>query len=299
MFNEAITKDPTVFAIPVFITLIVIEVLIDSKQKLKLYNLKDSAACISMGLGSVVIGLLTKTVAFLAFTWVFQFRLFEIPNTWWMWGLLLLADDFTFYWYHRMAHEIRFFWAAHVQHHSSENMNFSVALRQSWMEPFFKFILWLWIPLLGFSPVNVLIMQAISLVYQFFPHTKLIGKLGPVEWIFNTPSHHRVHHATQVEYLDKNHAGMLIIWDRFFGTFQKEKEVPVYGLTVNIDTYNPLKIATHEYASIWQDMRRAKKFSDKIKYLFKSPGWSHDGENKTSKELQRQLKEATSSSVNK
>ena len=289
MFNEAITKDPTVFAIPVFIALIVIEAIIDTRKKLKLYEFKDSAACITMGLGSVVIGLLTKTIAFLVFLWIYQFRIFEIPSTWWMWGLLLLADDFTFYWYHRMAHEIRFFWAAHVQHHSSENMNFSVALRQSWGEPFIKFLFWTWLPLIGFSPVNILIMQAVNLVYQFFPHTKLVGKLGPIEWIFNTPSHHRVHHATQVEYLDRNHAGILIIWDRMFGTFQKETETPTYGLTVNIDTYNPLKIATHEYISIWKDIKRANKFSDKLKYLINPPGWSHDGENKTSKELRKQL----------
>ena len=206
-----------------------------------------------------------------------------------MWGLLLLADDVTFYWYHRLAHQIRFFWAAHVQHHSSEHMNFSVALRQSWGEPFIKFLFYIWLPFIGFNPVYILIMQAISLVYQFFPHTKLVGKLGPIEWIFNTPSHHRVHHATQVQYLDKNHAGILIIWDRMFGTFQKEIEVPTYGITVNINSFNPLKIASHEYISLWQDIRRAKKLSHKIKYLINPPGWSHDGENRTSKELQRQL----------
>lgn len=289
MFNEAITNDPTVFAIPVFIALIIVEVLINAKKNLNLYRFKDSAANISMGLGSVVIGLLTKTFAFFVFLWIYQFRLFEIPNTWWMWGLLLLADDVTFYWYHRLAHQIRFFWAAHVQHHSSEYMNFSVALRQSWGEPFIKFLFWLWLPFIGFHPIYILIMQAISLVYQFFPHTKLVGKLGPIEWIFNSPSHHRVHHATQVQYLDKNHAGILIIWDRMFGTFQKEIEVPIYGITENINSFSPLKIASHEYISLWQDIRRAKKFSDKINYLIKPPGWSHDGENRTSKELQRQL----------
>ena len=289
MFNEAITNDPTVFAIPVFVALIIIEVVINAKKNLNLYKFKDSSANITMGLGSVVIGLLTKTFAFFVFLWIYQFRLFEIPNTWWMWGLLLLADDVTFYWYHRLAHQIRFFWAAHVQHHSSEHMNFSVALRQSWGEPFIKFLFYIWLPFIGFNPVYILIMQAISLVYQFFPHTKLVGKLGPIEWIFNTPSHHRVHHATQVQYLDKNHAGILIIWDRMFGTFQKEIEVPIYGITENINSFSPLKIASHEYISLWQDIRRSKKLSDKIKYLINPPGWSHDGENRTSKELQRQL----------
>jgi sterol desaturase/sphingolipid hydroxylase (fatty acid hydroxylase superfamily) len=241
MLNEAITNDPTVFAIPVFIALIIIEVVINAKKNLNLYKFKDSTANITMGLGSVVIGLLTKTFAFFVFLWIYQFRLFEIPNTWWMWGLLLLADDVTFYWYHRLAHQIRFFWAAHVQHHSSEHMNFSVALRQSWGEPFIKFLFWIWLPFIGFNPVYILIMQAISLVYQFFPHTKLIGKLGPIEWIFNTPSHHRVHHATQVQYLDKNHAGILIIWDRMFGTFMYGDPNEIqYGLDIadHIDDEN-------------------------------------------------------------
>lgn len=288
--NPALTNDPTVYAIPVFIAFIIIELVISVRRSLKLYELKDSAACISMGLGVVVIGVLMKSIAFAVFTYLYQFRLFDLGNAWWMWLLLLLADDFTFYWYHRIAHEVRFFWAAHVQHHSSEKMNLSVALRQSWGEPFFKFAFWLWLPLVGFSPINILIMQAINLVYQFFPHTKLVKNLGPIEWIFNTPSHHRVHHATQVEYLDKNHAGILIIWDRMFGTFQKEKEDPIYGITQNIDTFNPLKIATHEYVNLWRDVKRAPKFSDKLKYIFYPPGWSHDGPNQTSKYLQSKLK---------
>jgi sterol desaturase/sphingolipid hydroxylase (fatty acid hydroxylase superfamily) len=210
----------------------------------------------------------------------------------WMWTLLLFADDFSFYWHHRMSHSVRFLWAAHIQHHSSQRMNFSVALRQSWGEPFYKYMFYLWMPLVGFHPIYMMIMQAFSLIYQFFQHTELVGKLGPIEWLFNTPSHHRVHHATQVKYLDRNHAGILIIWDRLFGTFEPEDKnlKPVYGITVNIESHSPLVIATHEYKAIWKDVKRADKWSDKMKYIFNPPGWSHDGPNQTSKHLQNQLK---------
>ena len=292
MFNEAINQDPTVYAIPVFIVLIALELFIDIRQKLKLYESKDTAACISMGLGVILIGLLTKTMYFFFYSWIFQFRIFDLENTWWMWVLLLFADDFSFYWHHRLSHEVRILWAAHVQHHSSERLNLAVALRQSWGEPFYKYLFYCWIPLLGFDPIYIFVMQAVSLIYQFFQHTELVGKLGPIEWIFNTPSHHRVHHAVQHQYLDRNHAGILIIWDRIFGTFVKEKkeDKPIYGITNNIKSFNPLVIASHEYINIWTDVKRADKFSVKLKYLFYPPGWSHSGENRTSKHLRSKLK---------
>jgi sterol desaturase/sphingolipid hydroxylase (fatty acid hydroxylase superfamily) len=291
MFNEAIDQDPTVFAIPIFIACILIEAFLDYRQQLKLYHTKDTAACISMGIGVVFIGLITKTFYFFVFHLIYQFRIFELENIWWMWALLFFADDFSFYWHHRMSHQVRFLWAAHVQHHSSTKMNFSVALRQSWMEPFYKYLFYLWIPLLGFNPLYIFIMQAFSLIYQFFQHTELVRSLGPIGWVFNTPSHHRVHHAVQHKYLDRNHAGILIIWDRLFGTFVKEdlKDLPVYGITENIKSYNPAIIATHEYVNLWRDLKRANKLSDKLKYLFYPPGWSHDGENRTSNYLRRQL----------
>ena len=292
MFNEVINQDPTVYAIPFFIVLIVVEVILDIRQKLNLYELKDTAACISMGLGVIIIGLFTKTIYFLLYTFIFQYRLFDLDNTWWMWVLLLLADDFTFYWNHRLSHEIRILWASHVQHHSSQRLNLAVALRQSWGEPFYKYLFYCWIPLLGFDPIYIFIMQSVSLIYQFFQHTELVGNLGPIEWIFNTPSHHRVHHAVQHQYLDRNHAGILIIWDRIFGTFVKEikEDLPIYGITNNITSFNPLVIATHEFINIWNDVKKTNKLSDKLKYIFYPPGWSHNGENMTSKHLRSKLK---------
>jgi sterol desaturase/sphingolipid hydroxylase (fatty acid hydroxylase superfamily) len=153
---------------------------------------------------------------------------------WWVWILILFADDFTFYWHHRLSHEIRVLWAAHVNHHSSTTMNLATALRQSWAEQLYKYFWWLWLPVVGFPPLMILMMMSISLIYQYWVHTELIRKMPKwFEFLFNTPSHHRVHHASNVRYLDQNHAGILIIWDRLFGTFAEERddEKPVYGIT--------------------------------------------------------------------
>ena len=187
-----------------------------------------------------------------------------------------------------MSHQIRLLWAAHVNHHSSQKYNLSTALRQSWAELFYKYIWYLWLPILGFEPIMILTQISISLIYQFWIHTQFIGKMHPIiEFVFNTPSHHRVHHAKNVRYLDRNHAGILIIWDRMFGTFQEEleEEPVVYGITTNIDTYNPLVIASHEFKNIWQDVRGSSSLADKWNYLFKPPGWSHDGRSKTADEM--------------
>lgn len=279
-------------SIPIFVVLIGIEVLIDYFQKRNLYAKKDYFASISMGIGSVFIGAGMKFLALGFYLFLYQFRLFEIGNQWWAWLILFFADDFTFYWHHRLSHEVRILWAAHVNHHSSVKMNLGTALRQSWAEQLYKYVWWFWLPLIGFHPMMIFVMQTISLVYQFFQHTELIKKLpAPIEWIFNTPSHHRVHHGSNIRYLDQNHAGILIIWDRLFGTFQEEQEDEkvIYGITSNIQTYNPLKIASHEFIALYQDVRRAPDWKSKLKYLFMPPGWSHDGEDQRAKTLRKKL----------
>ena len=293
--------DLTVYFIPVFLLLIVIELVIDVKGKLKLYDLKDSLACIAMGLGVVFIGLFTKIFYYFFFDLIYQYKLFNLENNWWMWLLLVFADDFSFYWHHRLSHHIRILWAAHIQHHSSQYLNFAVALRQSWGEPFYKFLFYAWMPLLGFEPIYIIMMQAISLIYQFFQHTELVKNLGPIEWLMNTPSHHRVHHAVQAQYLDRNHAGIFIIWDRIFGTFIKEEinTHPKYGITNNIHSKNPLYIASHEYANIWKDVAKADNFKDKLKYIFYPPGWSHEGEDQTSANIRKKFYEKEKLSVSK
>lgn len=262
-----------------------LEVLISAYQKTKTYEAKDAFSSIAMGLGNVIIGLVGKALVLGAYTLVHQFALFEIGFVWWVWVLAFFAEDLTYYVYHRNAHNIRYFWASHVVHHSSQHYNLSTALRQTWTGTFSgSFIFWLWLPFIGFDPLMILFLQSISLLYQFWIHTEVIQKMPSwFEFVFNTPSHHRVHHASDLKYLDKNHAGVLIIWDRMFGTFKVEEEKPTYGLTQNIETYNPLLIASHEWQSMFKDVwRYPKQF---LGYLFRPPGWSHDGSRKTVREL--------------
>lgn len=290
-------KNPVLFAIPFFLLLIFLEVYLNYRERKNNYLLKDSLASISMGLGSIVSDIISKSLAFIAFVWLFEnFGIFKEQLSWTVlgWVLLFFLDDFTFYWHHRLSHEVRILWAAHVNHHSSEQYNLSTALRQSWTEIFYKYIFFLWLPFLGFHPLMVLTQISINLIFQFWVHTKFIKKLPPfIEFIFNTPSHHRVHHASNPRYLDRNHAGTLIIWDRMLGTFSEEKdeEPVVYGITTNIDTYNPLKIASHEFASMWKDIREAPKFSDRLKYIFYAPGWSHNGKSLTARQMRVALKQ--------
>jgi sterol desaturase/sphingolipid hydroxylase (fatty acid hydroxylase superfamily) len=284
--------DPVIYAIPFFLLLISIELFINWREQRHLYHAKEALASIGMGLGSLVINVLMKALAFGVMTMLFEFRLFEIGWHWWSWVLMLFADDFSFYWHHRLSHEIRVLWAAHVNHHSSQDYNLAIALRQSWVEQLYKYVFWLWLPIVGFDPLMVMIMMSFSLIYQYWVHTEIIRKFPAfIEFIFNTPSHHRVHHASNVRYLDQNHGGILIIWDRLFGTFtaESDEERPVYGITSNIHTHNLFKIAFHEYQNVWNDVKNAPKWSDKLKYLFYSPGWSHNGPDQRARTLRKAL----------
>lgn len=289
-----LSQDPITYAIPLFVVFTAIELFIAYKEGRQLFFMKDSLASVGMGLGSVLINLVVKVFYFGVFVWLHQFALFNIGWQWWAWVLLLFADDFTFYWHHRMSHQVRLLWAAHVNHHSSQYYNLTTAVRQSWTELLYKYAWWCWLPLLGFEPLMMMIMISISLIYQFFLHTETVGKLGFIEWFMNTPSHHRVHHATNIKYLDKNHAGIFIIWDRLFGTFQAEDEAekPIFGITNNINTYNLLEIASHEFVAIGKDVSKEKNWWNKLKYLLMPPGWSASGENKTSAYLQQQGRQA-------
>lgn len=268
------------FAIPFFVLTVIIEIILTVKVKMEDYEYKDAATSIIMGLGNVFIGLFTKGIILGAFYLVYNtFHFFEIPFTWWAWILILFAEDFAYYWNHRIAHESRLFWASHIVHHSSKKYNLSTALRQTWSGSFYTFIFWIPLVLIGFHPIMILVQMSISLLYQYWIHTELINKLPKwFEFIFNTPSHHRVHHATNPQYLDRNHAGIFIIWDRLFGTFEPEIEKPVYGLTTNIETYNPIKVAFHEWIGMLTDAFKSKtSFINRLKYFIKPPGWKHDG----------------------
>jgi sterol desaturase/sphingolipid hydroxylase (fatty acid hydroxylase superfamily) len=187
--------------------------------------------------------------------------------------LLFFADDFAYYWFHRISHESRFFWASHVVHHSSEHFNLSTALRQTWV-PMTYFPFWLWLPLVGFEPWMVLLAQSWSLIYQFWIHTERITKLPRfLEAVLNTPSHHRVHHGANEQYLDRNYAGILIIWDRIFGSWEPEGERVRFGLTKSIGTFNPVRVAFHEYIDMARDVRNARTWRERFGYMFRRPYW--------------------------
>ena len=281
-------------ALPVFFISMFVEIYINKQEHLNIYKGIDTWTSLITMLISAIVEFFPKLLAFIAFIYLHEISPLRdiVGRQWWAWVILFFMDDFIYYWFHRLNHEIRLFWAGHVPHHSSVYLNFGTALRQGVGERIHKFFFWLTLPLLGFDPLMIFTIMSINLIYQFFVHTELIKKLpGWFEYIFNTPSHHRVHHASNIRYLDCNHAGVLIIWDRMFGTFSEEKafEKPVYGLTENIQTYNPLIVATHEYSAIWRDVRRARKWTDKLKYIFYAPGWSHDGEDKRAKTLRKKL----------
>ncbi|MGC2697335.1 MAG: sterol desaturase family protein [Candidatus Angelobacter sp.] len=267
-------------AIPGFIALLALEAVFDAIMRRDLYQLKDTTASLSMGTGNVLLSLASKVMVFGIFSAVHRFAIFKIGYQWWAWAILFFADDFTYYWFHRISHECRLFWASHVVHHSSQRYNLGTALRQTWTGNFMSFVFWLWLPLIGFEPIMVLTMQAVSLLYQFWIHTEIVRSMGPLESVLNTPSHHRVHHASNPRYIDRNHAGTLIIWDRLFGSFEPEdiQDRPVYGLTKNINTYNPLRIAFHEWIDIWNDLRRAVNWKQRFQYVFGPPGRKPDAE---------------------
>lgn len=238
------------------------------------YERRDTRTSLAMGAGHLVVLGVWKIVVLAVFAALYSLSPLRVPtDAWWGWVLLFFADDLAFYLHHRAHHRIRLFWAQHVVHHSSERYNLSTALRQDWT-PFSTGIFWLWMPLAGFTPWTIFLAQSWSLLYQFGLHTETIRRLPRlVEWIFNTPSHHRVHHGSQEQYLDRNYGGILIVWDRLLGTFEPEGERVRYGLTRNIDTFNPVRVAFHEYAAIWRDVRAATSWRERLGYAFRGPGW--------------------------
>lgn len=276
------------YAIPFFVLLLSIEAWFSYRENKDLYEKKDTWSSLALGIGNVLSGFVTKAVIFGLFTILFEYRIFTLDSSnWWFWILLLFADDFSYYWFHCISHRVNWFWASHVVHHSSQRYNLAAALRQTWTgNATGSFLFWAWMPLVGFHPLLVLLMQQVSLIYQFWIHTETIQKMpGWFELIFNTPSHHRVHHGSDLKYLDKNHAGILIIWDRLFGTFKNEEERPHYGLTRNVNTFNPFSVAFSEWKHLYKKIVASRSVKEAFKYLIKPPGWSHDGSSKTASEM--------------
>ena len=278
-------------AIPVVIILVAAEAAFQMKERI--HEKKDIITSFIIVIGRIPFSAATNGFILLFYTLIYRYRIFTFPDySWFTWVICFFGDDLSFYWFHRCSHQIRFLWASHQVHHSSENFTLSAGLRVPWTSNLTgNFLFWAWMPFIGIEPYMVIFMKSANVVYQFWMHTETIGKLPKwFELLFNTPSHHRVHHGSDVEYLDKNHAGTLIIWDKLFGTYQEEIFKPKYGLTENINSYNPAKIVLHEWKKISRDFKKTKKFRDRFNYLFNSPGWSHDGSSKTTKQLQKSLK---------
>jgi sterol desaturase/sphingolipid hydroxylase (fatty acid hydroxylase superfamily) len=276
------------YAIPGFVALMIIEALWVRRARrddaaLRGYAVRDTATSLTLGIGNVVLHAATNAATFGLLVVAYEHRLFTLPSTWWTWALLLVAEDLCYYAFHRSHHEVRALWAAHINHHSSTHYNLSTALRQSWTTPFTSPWFWLPLPFLGFAPWMIITQKAISLLYQFWLHTESIRSLGPLELVLNTPSHHRVHHGRNDEYLDRNHGGILIVWDRLFGTFEPERTRPDYGLTTNLTTHHPVRAAFHEWVAIGRDLRRARSLRDALGYLVGPPGWQPGDRSQTSK----------------
>lgn len=271
------------YAVPFFFLLIGVELVAGIVQRKELYRFNDSINDLSCGIIDQTVGIFLKGLLFAGYLFLFEhYRLFDVAAApaalkWVAAIALMLGVDFCFYWFHRIAHEYAAPWATHVVHHQSEEYNLAVALRQSALEGCFSWIFYLPLAVIGFPPTWYLAMSALNLLYQFWIHTEAIGTLGPLEWVLNTPSHHRVHHARNPKYLDKNYAGMFIIWDRMFGTFEPEVEEPVYGLTKPLGSWNPLWANLHGWVELAHTAWQAPRWRDKLKVWFMPLGWTPPG----------------------
>jgi sterol desaturase/sphingolipid hydroxylase (fatty acid hydroxylase superfamily) len=279
--------NPIALAIPFFFLLMGVELWVARRRRLKAYRFSDAVVNLSCGITQQV--LLVFQIALLAggYIWLYGHRLFTFaPGSLWPWLIAFVAVDFVYYWWHRWSHEVNFLWAVHVVHHQSEDYNLAVALRQAVLSPWTIWPLHLPLALLGIPPVTFLVVDSVSTLYQFWIHTELIGHMGWFEWIFNTPAQHRVHHAVNPRYLDKNYAATLCIWDRLFGTFEEETEKPVYGLVKPLASFDPLWAQVHYFVELWR-RSRALRGLDRLRVFVKGPDWGYPPAPEITREQQR------------
>jgi sterol desaturase/sphingolipid hydroxylase (fatty acid hydroxylase superfamily) len=276
---------------PLYVLIIGAEMLLSYYQHRSYYSFKGILQNCYLTVLNMSVDLLVRGFYVGVLVWVFQYRITEISTPWLYWLTLLILEDFAFYWLHRVDHFCRLFWAVHVTHHSSEEFNLTVGFRSSVLQPIYRFVYFVPIALLGFRAEDIVFMYSATQIYGIIVHTQYVGRLGFLEWFLVTPSHHRVHHASNVRYLDRNMGMMLIIWDRLFGTFAEEEPTdPVrYGLTTNITNQSPGNLVFHEWKKLVDDLRIPGPFGQKIKYLLAPPGWSHDGRTQTADEMRQEL----------
>jgi sterol desaturase/sphingolipid hydroxylase (fatty acid hydroxylase superfamily) len=280
---------------PIYAIVIGAEILFSYFHHKNYYSVKGTLANIYLTILNFSLDILIRGICLIVLNYFYQFKFFEIQNQIVYWTILVIGQDFMFYWLHRIDHYCRVFWAVHVTHHSSEEFNLTVGFRSSVFQPLYRFIYFIPLALFGFKGIDIMFVYAATQIYGILIHTKTIDKLGFLEWFLSTPSHHRVHHGSNVKYLDKNMGMLLIVWDRMFGTFQPEdkNEEVVFGLTENIKTHHPVKMVFHEWINIYSDLKKPAPLKAKFFYLFGPPGWSHDGSKKTSKQLREEIKQAT------
>jgi sterol desaturase/sphingolipid hydroxylase (fatty acid hydroxylase superfamily) len=280
-------------AVPAFLAAMLLELVFIVHTRRGRYELRDTLASLAMGVGSLLFGALTGLFVATIHLWAYQHRLFDAGADWWMFLFAFVATDLAYYWSHRFSHERRWMWAEHVNHHSSQHYNLSTAVRQSWTGLVSgNWIFYLPITFLGVHPAILFFSKGLNLTYQFWVHTELIARLPKVlEWTLITPSHHRVHHAVNPRYLDANYGGVLILWDRLFGTFVAERaeDRPRFGIVGNLGTFNPIKVAFHEWWAIANDLRRARSVREAWWYMWGRPGWRPDGARRTSRDIKREV----------
>ena len=285
-------------SIPIYALVIGLEIFYSYWHEKKYYTTKGVLSNLYLSTLNFSLDILIRGICLGVLWYFYQFKFAGIDkliHPILYWSVLLVAQDFLFYWLHRVDHYCRLFWAVHITHHSSEEFNLTVGFRSSVFQPLYRFIYFIPLSFLGFDPLDVMFMYAATQIFGILIHTKTVGKLGFLEWFMSTPSHHRVHHASNIKYLDKNMGMVFIIWDRLFGTFEKEEEEVVYGLTSNLKTHDPIHMVFHEWKNIFYDLFKKKApLKAKFMYVFGPPGWSHDGSTKTSKQLRGELKNKVS-----
>ena len=273
-------SDVYLVGVPIIISLILLEVFISSCQSKSYYKTNDTWCTLGLLSGNILVGFLIKGTIIVFHIFLYKFRIIDLVSivpVWLLWILTFVLIDLVFYIYHRLSHRVRFLWAIHMSHHSSKEMNFTVSFRQAWFGPLSKVPFFMVLPILGLDPLMIAAAGVISTLWGVVGHTQLIGKLGMLEWIFNTPSHHRVHHGSNPEYIDKNYGNLLIIWDRMFGTFQPEERSVNYGMVNNVNTFNPIKITTMGWNKIFKDIRTASSFKESLGHFF-GPPTTHEKE---------------------
>jgi sterol desaturase/sphingolipid hydroxylase (fatty acid hydroxylase superfamily) len=279
-----------IISTPLYVVLIGAEILLSAYFKQHKYSIRGTLENFYLMLFNMGLDVIMRAFTLFVLGYFFSMKIVQIEHVFLYWFVLLILEDFMFFWLHYLDHYVRLFWAIHVTHHSSEEFNLTVGFRSSVFQPMYRFMFFIPIAWLGFDPLDIMLMYSITQIYGILIHTQYVGKLGILDYFFATPSNHRVHHGSNVRYLDKNMGMIFIFWDRLFGTYQEETEDVVYGLTTNIPDHKPTTVVFHEWKAIWDDVKSAPNLSAKLGYVFGPPGWSHDGSRKTSEQLRAEMK---------